>query len=75
MLCLAAACWCCNQCLACDAGSRYLGVSVLEGCKPAIVMKLYDKGSLREVIEASQGKGLELQQALRWGRISNLWAQ
>ena len=41
-------------------------MTVLEGCKPAIVMKLYAQGSLAAAIEARQGQGLELKQALRW---------
>jgi hypothetical protein len=46
------------------APCRYLGVSVLQG-KPAIVMQLYAQGSLAAAIEAQQGQGLELKQALR----------
>ncbi len=46
---------------------RYLGVSVLRG-QPAIVMRLYHRGSLAAAVEASGGAGLELGQALRWAR-------
>ncbi len=44
-------------------------MTVLEGCKPAIVMKLYAQGSLAAAIEARQGQGLELKQALRWAAV------
>jgi hypothetical protein len=43
---------------------RYLGVTLLED-QPAIIMKLYPKGSLEGAITATRGAGLDVATAMR----------
>jgi hypothetical protein len=54
-----------------DCDCRYLGVTVIER-RPVVAMKLYSGGCLAAVIEATDGMGLEVQKALRWGSTPQL---
>ena len=48
-----------------SAYRSYLGVSSYNQ-RPAIIMKLYQRGSLEQEVRQAGGYGLQLEHALRW---------